>query len=102
MHTSGAFYHRLLQHRGTWGAPVTDETTTSTGAQIQFASGKVLLWSDAYGAYETNGKGLIFKHWVQNTARYGAARGNESYVNGVYYTDFERGTIRWTTQRGIY
>ena len=102
MHTGGAFYHRFLQHRGTWGAPVTDETTTSSGAQIQFASGKVLLWSDAYGAYETNGKGLIFKHWVQNTARYGAARGNESYVNSVYYTDFERGTIRWTGQRGIY
>ncbi|WP_049354550.1 GH25 family lysozyme [Rothia mucilaginosa] len=102
MHTGGAFYHRFLQHRGIWGAPVTDETTTSTGAQIQFASGKVLLWSDAYGAYETNGNGAIFKHWEKNTARYGAARGDESYVNGVYYMDFERGTIRWTAQRGIY
>ena len=102
LHTGGAFYHRFLQHRGTWGAPVTDETATSTGAQIQFASGKVLLWSDAYGAYETNGNGAIFKHWAQNTARYGAARGDESYVNGVYYMDFERGTIRWTAQRGIY
>lgn len=102
MHTGGAFYHRFLQHRGTWGAPVTDEIVTSTGAQIQFASGKVLLWSDAYGAYETNGNGAIFKHWEKNTARYGAARGDESYVNGVYYMDFERGTIRWTAQRGIY
>ena len=102
MHTGGAFYHRFLQHRGTWGAPVTDETATSTGAQVRFASGKVLLWSDAYGAYETNGNGAIFKHWEKNTARYGAARGDESYVNGVYYMDFERGTIRWTAQRGIY
>ena len=102
LHTGGAFYHRFLQHRGTWGAPVTDEIVTSTGAQILFASGKVLLWSVAYGAYETNGKGSIFKHWAQNTARYGAARSDESYVNGVYYMDFERGTIRWTAQRGIY
>ena len=102
LHTGGAFYHRFLQHRGTWGAPVTDETATSTGAQVRFASGKVLLWSDAYGAYETNGNGAIFKHWEKNTARYGAARGDESYVNGVYYMDFERGTIRWTARRGIY
>ncbi|WP_424826402.1 GH25 family lysozyme [Rothia mucilaginosa] len=102
LHTGGAFYHRFLQHRGTWGAPATDETVTATGAQVRFASGKVLLWSDAYGAYETNGNGAIFKHWEKNTARYGAARGDETYVNGVYYMDFERGTIRWTAQRGIY
>ena len=102
LHTGGAFYHRFLQHRGIWGAPATDETVTPTGAQVRFASGKVLLWSDAYGAYETNGNGAIFKHWEKNTARYGAARGDETYVNGVYYMDFERGTIRWTAQRGIY
>ena len=102
LHTGGAFYHRFLQHRGTWGAPATDETVTATGAQVRFASGKVLLWSDAHGAYETNGNGAIFKHWEKNTARYGAARGDETYVNGVYYMDFERGTIRWTAQRGIY
>ena len=102
LHTGGAFYHRFLQHRGIWGAPATDETVTATGAQVRFASGKVLLWSDAYGAYETNGNGAIFKHWEKNTARYGAARGDETYVNGVYYMDFERGTIRWTARRGIY
>lgn len=102
LHTGGAFYHRFLQHRGIWGAPATDETVTATGAQVRFASGKVLVWSDAYGAYETNGNGAIFKHWEKNTARYGAARGDETYVNGVYYMDFERGTIRWTAQRGIY
>jgi len=102
LHTGGAFYHRFLHTGGTWGAPVTDETATSTGAQVRFASGKVLLWSDAYGAYETNGNGAIFKHWEKNTARYGAARGDESYTNGVYYMDFERGTIRWTAQRGLY
>ena len=98
----GAFYYRFLEHRNAWGAPATDETANSTGAQVRFASGKMLLWSDAYGTYETNGNGAIYNHWARNTARYGAARGNESYANGVYYMDFERGTIRWTAQRGIY
>ena len=102
LRTGGAFYYRFLEHRNAWGAPATDETANSTGAQVRFASGKMLLWSDAYGAYETNGNGAIYNHWARNTARYGAARGNESYANGVYYMDFERGTIRWTAQRGIY
>ena len=87
---------------------MTDETATSTGAQVRFASGKVLLWSDAYGAYETNGNGAIFKHWEKNTARYGAARGDESYVNGVYYMDLSAArsagprSVESTKQRGIY
>lgn len=102
LNTGGAFYYRFLENRGAWGSPVTDETANSTGAQVRFASGKMLLWSNAYGTYETNGNGAIYNHWARNTARYGAARGNESYANGVYYMDFERGTIRWTAQRGIY
>ncbi len=102
LHTGGEFYHRFLANRGTWGAPATDEVANAVGMQVGFASGKVLLWSEARGAYETNGHGAIYNYWTKNTARYGAARGNESYANGVYYQDFERGTIRWTAQRGIY
>jgi LGFP repeat len=96
-------YRGLRGEGGFLGYPKTDETGVSDGVgRFNHFEGGSIYWYPSTGAFEVHG--AIRDAWSNigwETSFLGYPVSDEHYANGWRVSDFQNGTIRWSSQDGI-